>query len=148
MRMTATIAETLEGALGSTLEIARAFPDDKLDFWPAPNMMTVAEQIEHLAHNLEYVIEPVARLYDLPDASGQPGELVPRLSRAIARVNAVLAAVPDDNWMREVSYPDDFTMSILRAALVMLEHDAHHRGQLIVALRILDIDPPKRWQNS
>lgn len=146
--MNATIAETLERALGSTLEIARAFPADKLDFWPAPNMKTIAEQIEHLAHNLEYVIEPVAQLYDYSAVSGLPGELVPRLGRAVARVNAVLAAVPDDDWLREVEYPDGFTMSILQAALVMLEHDAHHRGQLIVALRILDIDPPQRWQSS
>lgn len=144
--MTATIAETLERALGSTLEIARAFPDDKLDFWPAPNMRTVAEQIEHLAHNLEYVVEPVARLYDLVFETSQSSDPVTHLERSVRRVNAVMAAVPDDDWLREAEYPDDFAMSILKAALVMLEHDAHHRGQLIVALRILGIDPPKRWE--
>ena len=146
--MTATIAETLERALGSTLEIVRAFPDDKLDFWPAPNMMTVTEQIEHLAHNLEYVVEPVAALYDHSSEASQSSDPVPRLERAVTRVNAVMAAVPEDDWLREVGFPGDFKMNILQAALVTLEHDAHHRGQLIVALRILDIDPPKRWQSS
>ena len=146
--MTATIAETLERALGSTLEIARAFPDDRLDFWPAPNMKTVAEQIEHLAHNLEYVVEPVAALYDHSSQISPSSDPVPRLERAVARVNAVMAAVPDGDWVREAGYPGDFKMSILKAALVMLEHDTHHRGQLIVALRILGIDPPKRWQSS
>jgi uncharacterized damage-inducible protein DinB len=146
--MTATIAETLERALGSTLEIVRAFPNDKLDFWPAPNMMTVTEQIEHLAHNLEYVVEPVAALYDHSSEASQSSDPVPRLERAVTRVNAVMAAVPEDDWLREVGFPGDFKMNILQAALVTLEHDAHHRGQLIVALRILDIDPPKRWQSS
>ncbi len=146
--MTATIADTLEQALGATLEVAAAFPDDKLDFWPSPNMKTVAEQIEHLAHNLEYVIEPIARLYDHSAETSQSGEPVPRLKRAVARVNAVLAAVPEDDWQREASYPDGFTMTILKAALVMLEHDAHHRGQLIVGLRILGIEPPNRWRST
>jgi len=146
--MTATIAETLEQALGATLEVAGAFPDDKLDFWPSPNMKTVTEQIEHLAHNLEYVIEPVARLFDHSAEVSQSSEPIPRLKRAVACVNAVMGAVPDSDWLREVRYPDDLTLTVLKAALVMLEHDAHHRGQLIVALRILDIEPPKRWQSS
>ncbi len=146
--MTPTIAETLERALGSTLEIVRAFPDDKLDFWPSPNMKTVTEQIEHLAHNLEYVVEPVAALCDHAAETSQSSDPVPRLERAVTRVNAVMAAVPEDDWLHDVEYPDGYRMNILQAALVMLEHDAHHRGQLIVALRILGIDPPKRWQSS
>ena len=79
--MTATIAETLERALGNTLEVVRAFPEDKLDFWPAPNMMTVAELTEHLAHNLEYVVEPVATLYDHTPAAQPLNEPAPRLER-------------------------------------------------------------------
>jgi len=146
--MAEVISEMLERALGATLEIVRAFPEDKLDFWPAPNMMTVGEQIEHLAHNLEYVVEPVAVLLNQTAGAPAPSEPIPRLERAVRRVNEVMAAVPERDWLRETDFPGDFSMSILRAALVMLEHDAHHRGQLIVALRMLEIDPPKRWKNS
>jgi hypothetical protein len=146
--MTSTIAETLERALGNTLEVVRAFPEDKLDFWLAPNMMTITEQIEHLAHNLEYVVEPIATLYDHAPVAPPLNEPVPRLERAAALVNRVMAVVPASDWLRDVKYPDGYSMNVLQAALQMLEHDAHHRGQLIVALRILEIDPPKRWQSS
>ena len=146
--MNDVISETLGRALEATLAIARAFPEDRLDFWPAPNMMTVGEQIEHLSHNLESVVEPVAVLLNQDTASPSPSEPVARLERAIRQVNDIMATVPESDWLREAEYPGDFSMSILRAALVILEHDAHHRGQLIVALRMLDIDPPKRWKDS
>jgi len=146
--MTEAISETLERALGATLDIVHAFPEDKLDFWPAPNMMTVGEQIEHLAHNLEHVLEPVGVLLNQAAGPPVPSGPIPRLERAVHRVNEVMTAIPDGDWLRVADYPGGFSMSILRAALVMLEHDAHHRGQLIVALRMLDIDPPRRWKNS
>jgi hypothetical protein len=143
--MTEIISGILEKALGTTLEVARAFPADKFDFWPAPNMMTVAEQIDHLAHNLEYVIGPIGESLGKPIIISSATNPQARLEHAIRHVRDVIGAVPEADWMRTVAYPDGFSMSILRAALTMLEHDAHHRGQLIVALRILGVDPPKRW---
>jgi uncharacterized damage-inducible protein DinB len=144
--MTETLAATLDKALNATLEVAQAFPDDKFDFWPAPNVRTVAEQIEHLAHNLEYVIAPIAATLGLSEPGPTQSEPIARLEQAVQRVRDVLGRVPNDGWMRSVEYPDGFSLSVLQGALAMLEHDAHHRGQLIVALRILEIEPPARWR--
>jgi uncharacterized damage-inducible protein DinB len=144
--MTETLAATLEKALTATLEVAQAFPDDKLDFWPAPNVRTVSEQVNHLAHNLEYVVEPIAENLDLSPVPATPSEPLARLERAVQRVREVVGSVPEDSWTRTIDYPDGFSMSVLQGALAILEHDAHHRGQLIVALRLLEIEPPQRWQ--
>lgn len=142
------IAEHLERALRATVEVARAFPADKLDFWPAANTMTVGEQIEHVALNLDYAIAPIATTLAIPDAVCPVDGPVAHLTVAVQRVNEILSQIVDDDWAREISLPDGFRMTVMQSALVMLEHDAHHRGQLIVDLRLLGINPPKRWDST
>jgi uncharacterized damage-inducible protein DinB len=149
LKVSHPIAEYLEKALDATVEVARAFPADKYDFWPAPKSMAVGEQIEHLADNLKYMIEPIAAQAAIARAPEAPADdPLSRLERVTARIGEVLAHLPEDAWQQTMSYPGDFTMTPARAALVMLEHDAHHRGQLIVALRLLGIDPPRRWKEE
>jgi hypothetical protein len=149
MNVAHSIVEYLETALHATLEVAGAFPADKYDFWPAPKMMAVGEQIEHLAENLECVIRPIAAMIGISSVSHEHDDTpLPRLEQITTHVADVLAHLPEDAWQQEVSYPGDFVMTPHRAALVMLEHDAHHRGQLIVALRLLGIEPPRRWKEE
>jgi hypothetical protein len=149
MNVAHPIVEYLEAALHATLEVAGAFPADKYDFWPAPKMMAVGEQIEHLAEDLEYVIGPIAVMIGIGGVSHEHDDApLPRLEHLTAHVLEALAHLPTDAWQQPVSYPGDLVMTPHRAALVMLEHDAHHRGQLIVALRLLGIEPPRRWKEE
>jgi len=147
--MSSPIADYLVKALDATLDVARAFPLDKYDFWPTPESMTIGEQITHLADTLDYVIKPIADRTGLrPPLEEIADGPISQLERMTAHVGQVLAQLNGDDWTRIVEYPDGFAMTPERAALVMLEHDAHHRGQLIVALRLLGIGPPKRWKES
>ena len=143
------IAVYIERSLGATLDVVRAFPEEHHSFWPAPKTMTVAEQIEHLAHNLEYVIAPIpaALGMSVETVSADDGP-VARLDKAVQNVRDVLGRIDDSDWEQDISYPGGFSMNVMQAALTILEHDAHHRGQLIVALRTLDIEPPRRWQSN
>lgn len=147
--MSREAVEYLAKALGATVEIARAFPADKYDFWAAPQSMPVGEQIGHLAINNEYFIAPVAEmLRDTPPPDNSALDPIVRLERSVSRMTDVLIRVPDDAWNRPLVYPDGYQMTPSRVVLTALEHDAHHRGQLVVALRLLEIDPPKRWRDG
>jgi len=111
--------------------------------------MSVGEQIEHIAFNVEYMVEPIAMHVGIPRAADTTAaELLSRLAANAVRAGEVLSQLSPDQWQQATPYPAGFTMTPLRAALVLLEHDAHHRGQLIVALRLLGIDPPKRWKEE
>ena len=147
--MSKDAVEYLSKALGATVEVARAFPADKYDFWPAPQSMTVGEQIGHLAMCLDYFIGPVGEMLQERAPADDPAlDPMQRLERAALRMTETLARVPAEDWNRSLAYPDGYEMTPERAVLVALEHDSHHRGQLIVALRLLDIEPPKRWKDS
>jgi len=141
------IVNVMDRAFSATLEIARAVPDESLEFWPAPDTMTVREHLEHMAYCLEELSAPVASAVGL--AAPESGSDAPceRLSRSVTRVLEIFRAVDTKGWDSPVVMPGDHTMSIRRVALTLIEHDAHHRGQLVVMLRLMGIDPPKRWSD-
>lgn len=141
------IVEALERAFLVTLDVARAVPESSLEYWPAPDTMTVREHLDHMAFCLEELTAPIARAIGHAAAEPRGAEPRQRLAESIAQAAAILRAVPEDRWDQSVVMPGDHAMSIRRVALVLLEHDAHHRGQLIVILRLLGIDPPKRWSD-
>ncbi len=142
------IVEQLEHSLEATLRTAQACPADQRGFYPVPGCMTMGEQIAHIAHNFDWVIEPIAETLGIAAAADKPEEPLARLAWSQKRFINILLQVSDDDWSRTVEYPDGFRMPIARGALVMLEHDAHHRGQLIMYLHQLGITIPKRWPKS
>jgi len=139
------IAMQAKKSIDATLEVARAFPEIKQSYSPTKEQMSVEEIFDHLAHNYEYVIEPIADILGLPVTEKLANPPINRLEQMHDRVANALREIPNDAWSREIEYPDKFTMSITTAILTILEHDAHHRGQLVAYLRALGIDPPKRW---
>jgi len=143
-----SIVEQLERSLEATLRVAEACPDDQRGFYPVPGCMTADEQIEHMAHNFDWVIEPIADTLGITCATDKPGPPLDHLEWSQRRFLDVLSEVPDVGWDRKISYPEGFGMSVARGALVMLEHDAHHRGQLIIYLHLLEVEVPKRWPRS
>jgi hypothetical protein len=146
--MTKTVIDQLVLSFDGTLRIAKAFPAENYDYRPAPDCMTAGEQIEHLAHNLDFVIKPVAAALKIDVVTDQPDTPLERLTWSQKRFVEILSQVPDNEWKREIKYPQGFGLTIREGALLMLEHDGHHRGQLIIYLHLLGIEPPKRWQGA
>jgi len=141
------IVDVMERAFSATLEVARAVPDESLEFWPAPDTMTVREHLEHMSYCLEKLSAPVAAAVGMASPGGATDEPRERLQRSIAQVIEIFRAVDAVGWDSPVVMPGDHTMSIRRVGLTLIEHDAHHRGQLIVMLRLMGADPPKRWSD-
>ncbi|MEW5875896.1 MAG: DinB family protein [Candidatus Zixiibacteriota bacterium] len=141
------IVDVMERVFSATLKIAHAVPDESLEFWPAPDTMTVREHLDHMAYCLEELSAPVAAAVGMAPPEGSSDAPCERLSRSITRVLDIFRAVEAIGWDTPVVMPGDHTMSIRRVALTLIEHDAHHRGQLIVMLRLIGIDPPKRWSD-
>jgi uncharacterized damage-inducible protein DinB len=139
--------DVLGRAFAATLDIARAVPGESLEFWPAPGTMTIREHLDHMGFCLEELSTPVAIALACPAPVKVGEEPRERLANSIAQVLEVFRKVGTEGWDTPVVMPGDHTMSIRKVALVLLEHDAHHRGQLIVMLRLLGIDPPKRWSD-
>jgi uncharacterized damage-inducible protein DinB len=145
---------------GLTRRVLARVPPDRLDWQPHPKSMTLRRLITHLAELPGWGASLIASTeYDLANrpATGQADEtLDAALSRYDANVAAVrqaIAARTDPEllapWTLKSEGRELFTAPRLVALRsLLLEHSTHHRGQLTVYLRLLDVPLPPLYGPS
>ncbi|HXJ16612.1 MAG TPA: DinB family protein [Candidatus Polarisedimenticolia bacterium] len=120
-----------------------AFPDEALGFRPSPKSRTVLEQMEH---QVQSEGRWMSTMLGIDTGDPNPAE---KLKRAYvekyradaARRLAILRAEPDSWWGEPASF-FDVTRSRAWIFTRRINHSAHHRGQLIVYLRLLGVPVP------
>lgn len=139
--------------------IARA-PADRFGWRPHEKSMTLGRLVTHLAELPGWAASLVATAeYDL--ANRPPSdETDPTLEAALARFDANVAAVRQAivartdpellaPWTLKSEGRELFTAPRLVALrTLLLEHSTHHRGQLTVYLRLLDVPLPPLYGPS
>jgi uncharacterized damage-inducible protein DinB len=147
----ALLAE-LEQESEATRRVLERVPQAHLSWKPHPKSMSLGQLALHVAT----VPGAVAELL-VPDAMEAPqfvhpeatsaAELVPALAASVARARQHLGQLSDAamgaTW--RVMKGDRELMAMPRAAFaraIMLNHWYHHRGQLLVYLRLLNLPVP------
>ena len=145
------MAESLYGFLLDTYEtetlkivgIWSAFPDSAVEFRPAPKSRSVLEQMEHQVQS-----EGRWMTNMLGINTGDPNPVVRSRQGFIDKYRddanrrlEILRGKPDD-WWREATNFFDVVRSRAWVFTRRLNHSTHHRGQLIVYLRLLGIRVP------
>ncbi len=139
----AFLLDTYETETLKTLTIWNVFPDSSMDFRPAPKSRSVLEQFEHQVQS-----EGRWMVGMLGIDTGDPN-LAEKTKRGHAekyRADAqrrleILRTKPDAWWKEAATF---FEVSRSRAWIFTrrLNHSTHHRGQLIVYLRLLGLQVP------
>jgi uncharacterized damage-inducible protein DinB len=120
-----------------------AFPEDSLGFRPAPKSRTVLEQMEH---QVQSEGRWMSTMLGIDTGDPNPAEKTARgyveqyRGDAMRRLE-ILRSKPD-TWWRESAQFFDVPRSRAWIFLRRLNHSTHHRGQLIVYLRILGMRVP------
>jgi uncharacterized damage-inducible protein DinB len=137
----------------TTRRVLERMPQEHLSWKPHPKSMSLGQLALHVATVPGNVAE-LAALDTVPEppAFVQPeaataSELVPSLTDSVARAKQVLGGFDDERmsatWRLQSGGKEILAMP--RAALVrtiMLNHWYHHRGQLLVYLRLLNLPVP------
>ncbi len=136
-----------QNAAAYTLEVAEAMPWEYYTFRPVEEEFTFAEQLEHIAGNMQWLAGKYLRgqafthpLLEQPSRS--PQESLGLLQASLRFAQETLEQYPADS----LNKPHDFFAGPLNSRqLINLMHDhhTHHRGQLIVYLRLKGIRPPR-----
>ncbi len=129
-----------------TLAVLEAMPAREFGFQPAAGQFTFAEQLEHIGLANNAYFSSFATDVKRENVEGPP----PRSQAALRRyLNAsfdygteVLGALTEEDFSRrDISFvPSTHTAQDLFLRGYM--HSAHHRGQLVVYLRLKGITPP------
>jgi uncharacterized damage-inducible protein DinB len=155
------LAESFRIVRKNTITIAQEIPEAKYSFRPAANTRTVGELLTHIAlsYTFQYQIHAVERRstlegFDFPSLMGRmmAEEKTPRSKDQIIEMLR-------SNGEKWVGWVDDLTDDFLaervemRAGMVppnksrfemilsVKEHEMHHRGQLMLIERMLDVVP-------
>ncbi|HTM05305.1 MAG TPA: DinB family protein [Vicinamibacterales bacterium] len=145
--------------ISTTRKLLERVPDDKLSWTPHPKSMSLARLATHLA-TLPWWGEMTLTQSEF-DTAGVPtpadaasrAELLSRFDTNAAKTRAALADRSDAElmapWSLKRSGQTIFSMP--KAAVwrsFVLSHLVHHRGQLSVYLRLLDVSVPSIYGPS
>jgi uncharacterized damage-inducible protein DinB len=153
MRIIDGLLAELEQEAQTTQRVLERIPEAHLSWKPHPKSMSLGQLALHVATVPGNVAELAAQAsVPEPPAFVQPAarsssELVPALHDSIVRARRALGSFDDAamNTTWRMMHQGKELMSMPRVALVravMLNHWYHHRGQLLVYLRLLDLPVP------
>lgn len=149
----------LEQEAQTTRRVLERVPDSQLTWRPHAKARTLGQLALHVA----IVPGAVAELVASPSPAQAPGfsdptpqrasELIPAFEESIAKAKRALARLDDpavlETWRMMLG--DRELLAVPRIAMlrsVMLNHWYHHRGQLSVYLRALDVPVPSIYGPS
>lgn len=149
------MTETIDGLLAeleqeavATRRVLARIPDEYLDWRPHPRSWSLGQLALHVATVPGSVAELASQdlVADLPafaqPAASRAADLLPALEASLARARRALGGFDDERmggmWRMQQGGRDVLAMprtAFVRA--IMLNHWYHHRGQLLVYLRLV-----------
>jgi len=137
------LVDTYETEILKITGIWSAFSDDQLGFRPAPKSRSVLEQFEH---QVQSEGRWMSTMLGIDTGDPNPAEkskraFIQKYRDDAARRLAALRSKLDAWWLEPATF-FDVTRSRAWIFTRRMNHSAHHRGQLIVYLRLLGVPVP------
>ena len=150
----------LEQELATTRRVLERIPDEHLDWKPHPKSWSLGSLASHLANLPTWQSTILGSdgldMATVPPPQGPPAsraEVLERFDGALPAVRAAMEGATDEALMASwtLRHGDRVIMSQPRLAIfraVGISHMVHHRAQLGVYLRLLDVPVPSMYGPS
>ncbi len=158
MTMANELLAELDRESFATRRLLERVPADKLEWRPHSKSMTLRDLAWHVATIPSRIARIVAAgAYNLADArpaqAADVTDFAAELQRSIDEAKEILGRFDDAAMMETFTLTrgGKVVFSMPRAAgvrTILLNHSYHHRGQLTVYLRLLDIPLPATYGSS
>ncbi len=145
--------ERLQNSEKYLLAVAEAMPEDKYAFKPMPKEMAFAEQLMHILQTVDWQANTLIggqKAKPESDTTFKVGlrkkaELIASIKQTFAPIIEMLGKID----VKELESNVDFLgnkRTKRQIYLLLLDHITHHRGQMLVYLRMNDVTPPEYAQ--
>ena len=158
MSMCAALLQEFENEAGTTRRVLERVPSDKLAWQPHPKSMSLGVLALHVAASpgviCGWASEDVTQLKGEPSpAPASTEEILAAHDKSVKTSKEILGSLGDEGLkgMWSAKAGDNTLMSMPKAVLVraiVMNHWIHHRGQLSVYLRLLDVPVPSIYGPS
>jgi len=159
MTTTAQLVTDFDREMALTRRLMERIPPDKLEWKPHPKSTSMAGLGRHLAHMITWGRLALAHTTsDFGDRTAMPptprlDDILAAFDHNVAELRALIAGSTEEElavtW--SLTYHGQQVLSSSRAAVVqsmILHHQIHHRGQLSVYLRLIDVSLPSIYGPS
>jgi uncharacterized damage-inducible protein DinB len=159
MRIVDSIIGELDQEAATTRRVLERVPNERLGWKPHTKSMTLGELALHVATTPAEISEFLLKTtFELPDFGAQPttasnAELLAAHDKSVAQAKTRLRDFDDaalmETWSLTKGGKTLFSaprIGVIRA--ILLNHWYHHRGQLSVYLRLLDVPVPSIYGPS
>jgi uncharacterized damage-inducible protein DinB len=120
---------------------------------PFPEMMSFGEQIDHISAVEAEILDETAtalKFDKIPFDHKPSNDLESSISqwkRIHKLSDAFISKLDDDKLDSRFLTVSHIQMSVYAMVNVVIEHEIHHRGQIIAYFRMMNSEPPKRWRD-
>ena len=129
-----------------TIDLAKSMPEHKFDFKPNDDVRNFREQLEHIVNNMIWLSESYLTQekfgVDLKRKNLSKAEMLQLLSDATEFANNAVENLDP----KELDVVVEFfagPMTKRQILMLMSDHMTHHRGQIIIYVRMNGIKPPR-----
>ena len=137
------LLDTYETEILKTTGIWACFPEERLNWRPHPKSRTILEQFEHQVQSENRWMTTMLGIETgNPEPEERTRECFISKYRDDARRRLEILLDKRDAWWQERTMFFDVQRSRAWIMLRRIMHSAHHRAQLMVYLRLLDIPVP------
>jgi uncharacterized damage-inducible protein DinB len=138
----------LASAHRRTEHVISAIPSDQFDWAPTTGRFSFADQIRHLANIERWMYGETIRGrpsryrgHGKEFADG-PSEVLAYYQRLHAESLKIFEAIPAEAYNSKVATPAGVSITLWKWLRAMLEHEAHHRGQIYYMLGMRGVKTP------
>ena len=130
------------------MEFANAMPDGKYDFKPTEEVFSFAEQLLHLVGTNYWCFSSIKgekspKAQDAFNSEGKTkSDVINLLKESFDYGDGVISGLTEKSATEEISMGQN-KLAKWKILLFCAEHITHHRGQIIVYLRLNGITPPE-----
>ena len=131
-----------------TLRVARCIPDESFEISPTGKGFSFGDLLRHIAGLERYMFAENAAGrpsrysgHDSSRASGAP-ETLAYVERLHSEAMTIFAQLGDEGFGKTCVTPGGAELPVWKWLRSMIEHEAHHRGQIYTYLSILGVETP------
>lgn len=154
------LAMEMEMEAATSRRVLERLPEDEFEWQPHEKSMPLGRLAAHVAETFEWtgatILQDVFDFGEIdykPESATTTAALLEKLDNGVKTALEILKGVSDEDIMKPWTMKDGekvyFTMS--KAAVIrgfVLSHMIHHRGQLSVYMRLLDVPVPSIYGPS
>ena len=142
------VTARLENSKKSTLQMAQAMPENQYDYKPAADEMSFRAQLLHISQNVNWLTSTHLTTQPSPIVAGSlkdAGQSKAAVEQLIAQAfDYAIESVRAFDAARLEEKVTFFAGPLSKRQIMNLlnDHQSHHRGQLVVYLRMNGVKPP------